>query len=399
MKGPAMRGSATKGSAMNGMADQGRTPFAGDAQTLRLAYDYAPSTFDERGTTVPFTTPELAFSRVRRDNRTNHLEVLVMGFSGSRSIYVFPWEGLTSVLRLTLHDRALQAEISLADAITPLRMRIAAYRVAKTGLAGPEAAAAAALAMERIAREEKITREAMLRRIIRLTGVLDKTTEDLMRRVRGRVGDSIISQVSDVFARLTGQSPELCRTRLLELSDAMGPLGFSDEEDAGYLRRTLRQLGDLRVSISAANIGATGHLAAETAGVTARMAERMIGEIDREIRNLPVFFSAWEVNITRLRQAMDRLAWLLDGWLDVCELWQAAMFDRQNIDHRRIAEIMRVIPLVPKGECETAVRATMENLAGIRHRIVQQLQDWRTGEVDYEVVSRIEAIKARTAAL
>src|SRR4051812_11093504 len=191
---------------MKKSAEQARAPYGSDSQTLRLAYDYAPSTFDERGTTVPFTTPELAFSRVRRDNRTNHLEVLVMGFSGSRSIYVFPWEGLTSVLRLTLHDRALQAEISLADAITPLRMRIAAYRVAKTGLAGPEAASAATLAMERIAREEKITREAMLRRIIRLTGVLDKTTEDLVRRVRGRVGDNIVSQVSDVFARLTGQS-------------------------------------------------------------------------------------------------------------------------------------------------------------------------------------------------
>jgi hypothetical protein len=379
--------------------DRGRAPFASDVQTLRLAYDYAPSTFVERGATVPFTTPELAFSRVRRDRRTNHLEVLVMGFSGSRSIYVFPWEGLTSILRLTLHDRALQAEISRADTITPMRMRLAAHRVAKTGLAGAEAAVSATLAMERIVREEKTTREAMLRRIIRLTGVLDKTTEDLIRRVRGRVGDGILSQVSDIFAKLTGQSPELCRTRLLELSDAMARLGFADEEDAGYLRRALHQLGELRTSISAANIGAAGHLAAETAGVTARMAERMIGEIDREIRNLLVFFSAWESNITRLRQAMDGLAWLLDGWLDVCKHWQAVMFDQQNIDHGRIAEIMRAIPLVPKGECKTEVRTTLDNLAGIRHRIVQQLQDWRTGEVDYEIVSRIEAIKARTAAL
>jgi len=379
--------------------EQGRPPSGGDSQTLRLAYDYAPSTFDERGATVPFTTPELAFSRVRRDSRSNHLEVLVMGFSGGRSIYVFPWEGLASVLRLTLHDRALQAEISQADAITPMRMRLAAHRVAKTGLAGAEAAAAASLAMERIARDEELTREAMLRRIIRLTGVLDRTTEDLMRRFRGRVGESIIAQVSDVFANLSGQSPELCRSRLLELSDTMGPLGFPDEEDSGYLRRALRQLDELRTSISAANIGATGHLIAETAGVTARMAKRMIGEIDRDIRSLPAFFANWEINIACLRHAMDRLAWLLDGWLDVCELWQAAMADRHNIDHRRIAEIMRVIPLVPKGECETAVRATMDNFSGIRHRIVQQLQDWRTGEVDYEIAGRIEAIKARTAAL
>lgn len=376
-----------------------RSPSAGEAQALRLAYDYAPSTFDERGTTVPFTTPELAFSRVRRDTRTNHLEVLVTGFSGGRSIYVFPWDGLTSVMRLTLHDRALQAEISLADAITPMRMRLAAYRVAKTGLAGVEAAEAAGAAMARIAREEKINQEAMLRRVVRLTGVLDRTTDDLMQRVRGRVGETLIIQVADAFARLVGQQPGQCRARILELSDAVGPLGFAGEEDSGYLRRILRRVGDLRNSISAANIGATGHLAGETAGVTARMAERMIAEIDRELQNLPAFFGAWDASILRLRQSIDRLAWLLDGWLDVCELWQAAMADRQNIDHRRIAEIMRVIPLVPKSECENTVRVTMDNLAGIRHRIVQQLQDWRTGEIDYEIVGRIETIKARTAAL
>lgn len=379
--------------------EAGRSPSAGDAQALRLAYDYAPSTFDERGTTVPFTTPELAFSRVRRDTRTNHLEVLVTGFSGCRSIYVFPWDGLSSVMRLTLHDRALQAEISLADAITPMRMRLAAHRVAKTGLAGVEAAEAAGAAMARIAREEKINQEAMLRRVVRLTGVLDRTTDDLMQRVRGRVGETLIIQVADAFARLVGQPPGQCRARILELSDAVGPLGFAGDEDSGYLRRILRRVGDLRNSISAANIGATGHLAGETAGVTARMAERMIAEIDRELQNLPAFFAGWDANILRLRQSIDRLAWLLDGWLDVCELWQAAMADRQNIDHRRIAEIMRVIPLVPKSECENTVRVTMDNLAGIRHRIVQQLQDWRTGEIDYEIVGRIETIKARTAAL
>ena len=50
--------------------------------------------------------------------------------------------------------------------------------------------------------------------VIRLTGVLDQTTEDLMRRVRGRVGESIIVQVSDVFAKLTGQSPSHYRESL-----------------------------------------------------------------------------------------------------------------------------------------------------------------------------------------
>jgi hypothetical protein len=59
--------------ATNRAAEQGRAPYGGDSQTLRLAYEYGPSTFDERGVAVPFTTPELALSRVRRDSGTNHL--------------------------------------------------------------------------------------------------------------------------------------------------------------------------------------------------------------------------------------------------------------------------------------------------------------------------------------
>ena len=84
--------------------------------------EVVPSTFEERGTIVPFTTPELAQARVRRDAR-GQLELLVAGFSGGRGIYVFPWYQVPEILRLTLHDQALHAEISHSDATTPDRMR------------------------------------------------------------------------------------------------------------------------------------------------------------------------------------------------------------------------------------------------------------------------------------
>src|SRR4051812_45815916 len=68
-------------------------------QPLDIVHDTVPSTFEERGTTIPFTTPELAYCRLRRGSRGS-LEVLVNGFSGGRCTYVFPWASIPQVVRL-----------------------------------------------------------------------------------------------------------------------------------------------------------------------------------------------------------------------------------------------------------------------------------------------------------
>ena len=71
---------------------------------------HQPSTFEERGTTVPFTTPALSCARVRSDDRYN-LVLLTPGFAGTQSVYVLPWKAIPDLVTMTIHDRALHEAI------------------------------------------------------------------------------------------------------------------------------------------------------------------------------------------------------------------------------------------------------------------------------------------------
>src|ERR1044071_3169438 len=80
-------------------------------------------TFEERGAVVPFTTPVLAFSRVREQEQ--RLELLVPGLAGGRDTYVIPWRSLPSVFAMTVHDRALREEIEALPESRPEEIRVA----------------------------------------------------------------------------------------------------------------------------------------------------------------------------------------------------------------------------------------------------------------------------------
>ena len=115
-----------------------------------------PTTFAERGVIVPFTTPVLAHARVR-PSEADVLAVLVSGMSDGPSIYVIPWEALPTAFSLTVHDRSLAEEIEFMDATNPSTIRMAALRVARTGLAGADAARVANAQIEAEEMERLVT--------------------------------------------------------------------------------------------------------------------------------------------------------------------------------------------------------------------------------------------------
>lgn len=53
---------------------------------------FLPSTFEERGAVAPFTTPSLAMSRVRPDDR-HGLVLMMPNMGGGDGAYVVPWGG------------------------------------------------------------------------------------------------------------------------------------------------------------------------------------------------------------------------------------------------------------------------------------------------------------------
>src|SRR3546814_13361123 len=80
----------------------------GSAEGGHLSTRYWPATFEERGVVVPFTTPTLAFARVRAD-RNAGLEILIPGLSGSAGVYVIAWPSVSETFRMAVHDQSGRA--------------------------------------------------------------------------------------------------------------------------------------------------------------------------------------------------------------------------------------------------------------------------------------------------
>ncbi|WP_157619233.1 hypothetical protein [Skermanella stibiiresistens] len=357
--------------------------------------DMVPSTFEERGTTVPFTTPELAYSRLRRGARGS-LEVLVNGFSGGRCTYVFPWNSIPQVVRLTLHDKALHAEISYSDATTPDKIRLAAYRVARTGLGGPELIDMASKSIEQEATEKLATSFFLMLRVIEATGVnTDRATLALIN-VNSPEGKAMVRQAFRRLGDSIGATPEICHQRIVELSDVIQPIGFEIEGQRGRLRQLLRRLNEFRDEVVRGESGGAARTLADVAQLTLRIGNGILGDIDRDVGNIVRYVTEWDTRVTTTRQAMERLSWLLDGWTYVCDLWNDTNSDRSIPKRQRLNEIMRIIPVVPRAESSTGVRAETGDPQRRQTRIVQQNEDWRTGLIDHEMSARFGRLNART---
>ena len=358
-----------------------------------VLHDTVLSTFEERGTTIPFTTPELAYCRLRRGARGS-LEVLVNGFSGGRCTYVFPWASIPQVVRLSLHDKALHAEISYSDATTPDKIRMAAYRVARTGLGGPEMIDLANRFLELEATEKLATSFFLMLRVIEATGVNTDRAALALINISSPEGRTMVRQAFHRLGDSIGITPEGCHQRVLELSDVIQPIGFEIEGQRGRLRQLLHRLSAFRDDVIRADSGGATRTMAEVSQLTIRVGNAILADVDRDIANIVRFVTEWDFRLTATRQSMERLSWLLDGWSHVCDLWDGSDADRSVGRHQRISEIMRIIPVVPRSECRTHIHVESSDFHRRQNRIVQQNEDWRTGQVDTEMSERLGKLQA-----
>jgi hypothetical protein len=95
---------------------------------------------------------------------------------------------------------------------------------------------------------------------------------------------------------------------------------------------------------------------------------------------------------------VDRLSWLLDGWDMIAAFWKGSLDLPAEDQQATIGQIMRVLPLVPHGEVEADDQIEEKRDQLIQRRRMRALEDWRTGEIDLELMARIEAAKAKAAA-
>lgn len=356
-----------------------------------------PSTFEERGAVVPFTTPLLAFARVRKDWR-DRLELVIGPFAGTAGSYVIAWAAVRDLFALTSHDAYLYEQVMEKKILEPHGIRLAALEAARTGLAGPEAAEAAehTLAIEA---EARVFNEVLI--ILRVIEEVEKSAAAaLMRDLVTEEGQARARRALGAAVRRLDLDPAEFDQRVSLLGSMTYPIGVSWSAEAGRMRRLMQRVIEFGESISSwgearpPEQAAKAEFCHEVAQHTVHIARRVLEEFDLTMTNPLRLLREWPERGPVLGRHARRLTWLLDGWAAIVELWFEAVGEGRQVV--TLDQIMPALPLIPRDEAlDEGDRAASNEIALRAKRWVRMNENWRTGLPDPEMTRRLELLKAR----
>jgi hypothetical protein len=360
--------------------------------------NFWPNTFEERGAVVPFTTPVLAYSRLRQQEE-HGLELLVPGLAGGRDTYVIPWRSLPSVFTMTVHDRMLREEIEELPDSTPIEIRRATLKVESTGLAGPATTHAAKQAASDEDSERLLTNFFLVSEAVRQLsgGKLQLGPADLTNEAGRQRTKLILSRI----AAMWDLSADEFYARLETWAGAVSPIGAPGLNYICRQRQLIADLNDYAGDVEAWSERDMTD-AADSARICARIAEETVSSarsinagVDRYCSDMRGTLSEWSISIGRIRALMERLAWLLDGWRPVVTMWQEVDHNDREAAQDTVGEMLRLMPMMPRREVGSRARKTWGDLSQALYRTrTKAHEDWLSGKVDIDLVLRLERFKA-----
>jgi len=323
----------------------------------------APKTFAERGAAVPFTTTELMFARMRQKGETK--ELLVPGLAQTRGIYVYEWASMRNRFQLSLHDRLLHFQLTIAPTPTPAALSAISLKVALGGSAGGEVLAAG----EETARYNEslpvLARFALTQKIIeRLSaGGVVITSEEMATEDGQRRATDQLSQIAHVYG-INGQQ---LYARIETLSSILGPIGVPGMTAQTPARRLTRRL-ELVGKVLEKWAGTGGESDAEAVMVsrvaleTVRYANNCFSNLDAETGAVDVLLAAWNERIDEVKARAERALWLLDGWERLVSAWQNVSNKERSLQAQCLILMSYVMPMVPTNEVTADERPAWEDM-------------------------------------
>lgn len=368
--------------------------------SMRSLTNFAPSTFEERGAAVAFTTPVLSQTRVRK-NVHEELEVLVPNLSEGRGVYVVPWKALPMAFPMTAHDRMLQDLIVKAEGCSPGDIRTAVLEAARCGLAGPLAVEAAEAALGDDDEQRLLINFQLIAEVLKAVGL--ESSEFLRCGLGSEEGQKLTRELMLKGAKKLSIEPTELYARIAELAALMQPIGLTSSPKPGRLRRLMRELANFRDSMTEWTDGnpseaaPIGGFCAEVAEHTLNHARNVVGQFDQAMEAFETLLRQWDAKRTVVRRAATRLSWLMDGWEFLIATWAEAQGKSRHEQDLAVHELFRVLPLLPRAESASDQVSAADQVMAANRRSVRAYVDWRSGQLDMDLVMRIESIKTRAA--
>lgn len=356
---------------------------------------YMPTTFLERGVLVPFTTPMLAGTRARPNERCG-TELLVPNLSGGRGVYVLPWNNISRLCRPTVHDRRLNQKVESLISVTPGTIRQASREVAIEGLAGREAQVAAAKAADRDHRARLRTNFLLLLRLLAHIdpGAVHQSGAEPSAELEAEAFRIILER-----APRLGLSADSVTTDLEHLAEVFSAVGVHGQTGQARLPALLEMLSRVREETAAwakehrFPSGEMAAMIAEVAGATIACAAATLRDAWLATEDVAALIRQWNTGPDRVIRLAARPEWLLDGWEQICLLWLDAVMPGAR--EAALNEMAMLAPVLPKETREWARLPVQAYGLYTYRRTVLANEDWRSGGSSLELVSRNERLRAR----
>jgi hypothetical protein len=367
--------------------------------SFATAEKFWPLTFGERGVLVPFTTPLLAASRIR-GSELKRAEILVPGLSGGKGTYVIPWRSVTEMFKLTVHDRALHEAISEAPFFTPREVKMAALRVARTGLAGVAAGGAARGFLKREDNLELVARFFLTLRIIERMSASKETLS--LAELASPQGQQKASRLLAAIAAKLGWSFQALHERIEEWATTVAPVGLAEMPSEAPARRLIVRLQPLAEAFVEWGKGDTendgqadAQLAAGIARETWRLATEQAAIIDLAAKEPRAAMQNWDEMIVTTAETASTLLWVLDGWEQVMKLWDQAASRPREEQRAALRDIIRHLPVVPRDELPPSSQEVWSGLVNSLRKQIRPVagEGSSTIGIDLDHMLRLERLK------
>lgn len=312
-----------------------------------------PATFRERGAAVPFTTPVIAHARIRKIDK-GEFEALVPGLSGGRGTYVLPWKNLKDMISMSVYDRQLAKSLKAEAALSPARIRQIALDLSKSGVSGSDRAKAAKETLEQDSAVRVRIRQVLLQAIVDRFGDQDDPID--IAAMDEQTAMIAAGRVLGGFARREGLSGDQLIDHLIEWTRLVEPIGFPEKDCAGYMRRFAQMLRKMNRDVAGwagSEPPKSQRLANELALAAQSVVEQTefcLATIDACRSNLKETVLDWKTAGALLRQEIERIDWLLDGWALILEKWSAADGWERHEQRALVLELHQFMPILPEGE-------------------------------------------------
>jgi hypothetical protein len=360
-----------------------------------------PLTFGERGVLVPFTTPMLAAGRVRGPD-LKKAEILVPGLSGGKGTYVIPWKAVPEMFKLTVHDRALHEAIGEAPTFSPRQIRLAALRVARTGLAGRDACAAARAHMQRDENLELVARFFLTLRVVERMAVDGATLA--LAELGTTAGQQKARRILVDIAASLGLSFDVLHDRIETWAKSVAPVGLAEMPAEAPPRRLINRLKPLGEQFVEWGKGETedqiegaadAQLAADFCRETWRLATEFSTDIDAAGKQPAESLRNWDGTIRTTDSIVYKLLWILDGWEQVVKLWDQAASRPREEQRAALRDVVRHLPIVPRDELPTTSQDTWSSLVNALRKQIKPVaaEGSVTIGIDFDHMLRLERLK------